>query len=124
MTYELDAEAIEQITGQVVNHRGITDRFEAVSVAFEQRVSEALGRIDALAADLEARAAALGERLAKLEQDDQARYRQYDAEKPKQPASTIKVGVRPAGRGSAVPDVQNESAFARKAREQRLGKQG
>lgn len=119
VTYELDAEAIEQITGQVVNHRGITDRFAAVSVAFEQRVSEALGRVDALAADLEARAAALGERLAKLESEEQARYRQYDAEKPKQPAGTIKVGVRPAGRGNAVPDVQNESAFARKAREQR-----
>jgi hypothetical protein len=123
VTYELDAEALELLAGQVVSHRGITDRFEAVSVAFEQRVSEALGRVDALAAEVEARAAALGERLAKLESEEQARYRQYDAEKPKQPASTIKVGVRPAGRGNAVPDVQHESAFARKAREQRLGKQ-
>jgi len=72
---------------------------------------------------LEQRATALSERMGRLEQDDQTRYREYDERKPKQPV--VKFGVRPRHRaqngenGEPVVDVQQESGFARKARERR-----
>jgi hypothetical protein len=116
--YELEPDALEQIAGAVVGHRSVSGRFEQLALDFEQRVDAALQRIDALTTDLESRAAALDGRLGKLEAEDQTRYRQYDLEKPKQPV--VKFGVRPRERkGNDAPDVNQESAFARKARERR-----
>ncbi len=119
VVYELEPEALAQIAGAVVEHRAVSGRFEQLALDFEQRVETALGRIDALTHELEERAVALDGRLGKLEQEEQARYRQYDLEKPKQPV--VKFGVRPRERAKASdePDVQQESPFARKTREKR-----
>jgi hypothetical protein len=118
LVYELEPEALEQLADQVAQHRTVSGRFEALNQALETRVSVVLERLEALTADLESRAATLNERLARLEQDDQQRYRQYDLEKPKQPV--VKFGVRPRDRKPVdTPDVTQESAFARKARERR-----
>jgi hypothetical protein len=119
LVYELEPEALEQLADQVAQHRTVSGRFEALSQELQTRVSVVLERLEALTADVESRAATLNERIAKLEQDDQQRYRQYDLEKPKQPV--VKFGVRPRDRRPAeMPDVSQESAFARKARERRM----
>jgi hypothetical protein len=118
MVYELEPDALEQIADQVAQHRSVTGRYEQLAFQFEQRVGEALQRIETLAGDLEQRATALNERLGKLEQDDLVRYREYDANKPKQPV--VKFGVRPRERHvNGVPDVKQESKFAARARERR-----
>lgn len=129
MVYELEPDALEQIADQVAQHRSVTGlvaevgaaahrRHEQLALQFEQRVGEALQRIETLAGDLEQRATALNERLGRLEQDDQSRYREYDAAKPKQPV--VKFGVRPRERQvNGVPDVKQESKFASRARERR-----
>jgi hypothetical protein len=116
--YELEPEALEQIADQVAQHRSVSGRYEQLAFQFEQRVGEALQRIETLAGDLEQRATTLNERLGKLEQDEQSRYREYDANKPKQPV--VKFGVRPRERQvNGVPDVKQESKFAARARERR-----
>ena len=137
LVYELEAEAVAQLAEQVAQHRTVQGlmaevgaaaqrRHEQLAFQFEQRVSEALQHIDALTAELAHRASkeateALEQRMAKLEQDEQVRYREYDAAKPKQPV--LKLGVRPrhraAGEGAADVDVQQESQFATKARGRR-----
>jgi hypothetical protein len=119
MVYELEPDALEQLADQVAQHRTVSGRFEALHQELQTRVSVVLEQLEALTADVESRAATLNERLAKLEQDDQQRYRQYDLEKPKQPV--VKFGVRPRDRKPVdTPDVMQESAFARKARERRM----
>ncbi len=107
-----------QIAEAVVAHRALAERFGDVNLAVDARVNGVLERLEALAGELAQQATTLNERLAKLEQDEQSRYRQYDAEKPKQP--TVKFGVRPRERRpEGTPDVTQESGFARKARERR-----
>jgi hypothetical protein len=118
IVYELEPEAMAQIAEAVVAHRAIAERFGHVDQAVEARMNGLLERLEALAGELAQQTTMLSERLAKLEQDEQTRYRQYDAEKPKQP--TVKFGVRPRERRpDGMPDVMQESGFARKARERR-----
>ena len=118
MVYELEPEALEQIADQVAQHRTVQGRYEQVTQLVEQRVNEVLTRLEQLSSDLEQRATQLTERLGRLEQDDQSRYREYDASKPKQPV--VKLGVRPRERqANGVPDVKQESKFAARARERR-----
>jgi hypothetical protein len=118
MVYELEPEALVQIADQVAQHRTVQGRYDQLNLLLEQRVGEVLTRLEQLSSDLEQRATTLNERLGKLEQDDQVRYREYDASKPKQPV--VKFGVRPRERQvNGVPDVKQESKFAARARERR-----
>lgn len=142
ITYELDEEAVGLLSQQVIERANLTayeQRWTEVQrqmVDLGQKLETLSGLLQGQAEAFELRQTQLTERMAVLEQEEEKRYQEYDALKPKQPA--IKIGVRPRdgsaastssatglGVGSALRpavDVRVESGFATKLRERRSGK--
>jgi len=125
--YELDKAAVATLS-DVVMERAVRPLVDERTGALRSHVDDVMSAFTVQVAAATASLAQLEERveqrLAKLEQDDQVRYQQYDQAKPPQPV--IKLGVRPraiaAGPGGTpagkVTEI-GESEFARKTREKR-----